>query len=85
MSPEGDPSEDVIEDKVAELVRDQLHDPLSSLQDFGITDFSDYIDVEDLLEDSLNTDGIGHTLETYDGDEHVAEINGTDYYVYRVG
>jgi hypothetical protein len=46
--------------------------------------YRDYFDADRWKQDALNSDGYGHTLASYDGDEQEACIDGTWYYVYRV-
>jgi hypothetical protein len=46
--------------------------------------YRDYFDGNRWKEDALAADGYGHTLSSYDGEEHEACIDGEYYYVYRV-
>jgi hypothetical protein len=46
--------------------------------------YHDYFDGDRWKEDALAADGYGHTLSSYDGEEHGVCIDGTYYYVYRV-
>lgn len=43
-----------------------------------------YFDEERWMRDALMSDGYGHTLSPYDGDEHEAQIDGEWFYIYRV-
>ena len=40
---------------------------------------------EDAWKQDASYDGRGHLLATYDGYENMEEVEGTDYYLYRVG
>lgn len=40
--------------------------------------------IDRFIEDAVNTDGAGHFLNTYDGEEHEFTFEGEVYYVYRV-
>jgi hypothetical protein len=55
---------------------------LATIEELGMN-IQDYIDVDQMIEDSIDTDGTGNSLGTYDGTENEAQINGTWYYVYR--
>ena len=83
-SPNGEPTEEMVDNKVEELVSDAMYDVISTMADYGL-DIGDYIDTEDLFKSTVDTDGIGHGLSTYDGVENEANINGTDYYVFKLG
>ena len=43
-----------------------------------------YFNEEDWKRDVLRFDGRGSQLASYDGNEDMEEIEGTDYYIYRV-
>jgi hypothetical protein len=42
------------------------------------------VDVDELAEYCVRTDGIAHTLSSYDGEEHRYEFEGTEYLIYRI-
>lgn len=44
----------------------------------------DYIDWEALAEYIVDIDGVANTLARYDGRENEEEVNGVDYYIYRM-
>jgi hypothetical protein len=81
-NPEGEPDEDMIEDAIENRVNEQMHDMIGSMRDFGM-DLKDYIDVDQLISDTIDADGAGNTIGTYDGSENEVLIKGTWYYVYR--
>ena len=76
-----EPSEDMIENKVEELVRDVRRDPLSYLKDLGY-DIKDYIDEDGLAQGLVDSDGWG-IMNSYDGNYDSEEVNGITYYIMR--
>jgi hypothetical protein len=79
------PSDSDIEEKAEEMAEDRADDMVEykgELEDYGY-DINDYLDIEGIVEDVINADGIGHTLSMYDGNEHNIRINDTWYNVYR--
>lgn len=51
----------------------------------GVSDVvRDYFDRARWKEDALRSDGYGHTIGAYDGEEHEQQIDGVVYYIYRV-
>ena len=41
--------------------------------------------IDEFIEDAIQSDGRGHLINSYDGEEHEKELNGTYYYIYRTG
>jgi hypothetical protein len=71
---------DYVEERKSE-VRD---DPMSFLRDWGMEDrVSDFIDEDSFVEDVVSSDGRGHTLSSYDGDENEIVYQDDWYYIYR--
>ena len=77
-----EPSDDMIDNKVAELVRDVRRDPLSYLKDLGY-DIKDYIDEDGLAQGLVDSDGWG-IMNSYDGSYDSEEVNGVTYYIMRI-
>jgi hypothetical protein len=77
-----EPSEDMIENKVNELVRDVKRDPLDYLRNYGL-DFKEYIDEDALAQGLVDSDGWG-IMNSYDGQYDTEEVNGITYYIMRV-
>ena len=44
----------------------------------------DYLDYDGMAEYCVDTDGIAHSMATYDGDENIEKVNGVEYYIYRM-
>ena len=77
-----DPTEDMIDNKVYELVRDVKRDPLDYLRNYGL-DFKEYIDEDALAQGLVDSDGWG-IMNSYDGQYDTEEVNGITYYIMRV-
>ena len=76
-----EPSEDMIENKVAELVRDVRRDPLDYLKNLGL-DIKEYIDEDELAQGLVDSDGWG-IMNSYDGQYDSEDVNGVTYYIMR--
>ena len=77
-----EPTEEMIENKVAELVRDVRRDPLDYLRNYGLN-IKDYIDEDELAKGLVDTDGWG-VMNSYDGQYDNEDVNGVEYYIMRV-
>jgi len=77
-----DPTEDMIDNKVEELVRWVKRDPIGYLNDLGM-DVKEYIDEDTLAQGLVDTDGWG-IMNSYDGTYDSIDIGGEPYYVMRV-
>ena len=82
-NPEGEPTEDMIENIVSSLVDEKMYNVVNSMSEYGM-ELDEYVDVDRLIEDVVDTDGIGPALSSYDGEEHEEQINGTWYHAIRV-
>lgn len=76
-----EPTEEMIENKVNELVRDVRRDPLDYLKNYGL-DIKEYIDEDELAQGLVNSDGWG-IMNSYDGQYDSEEVNGVTYYIMR--
>lgn len=76
-----EPTEDMIDNKVAELVRSVRRDPLEYLKDYGL-DIKEYIDEDELAQGLVDSDGWG-IMNSYDGNYDSEEVNGVTYYIMR--
>ena len=77
-----EPTEEMIEDKVAELVRDVRRDPLDYLKNYGL-DIKEYIDEDALAQGLVDSDGWS-IMNSYDGNYDSEEVNGVTYYIMRI-
>ena len=76
-----EPTEDMIDNKVAELVRSIRRDPLDYLKDYGF-DIREYIDEDALAQGLVDSDGWG-VMNSYDGQYDSEDVNGITYYIMR--
>lgn len=77
-----EPSEEQIEDKIEELVDQALRDPISWLKDFGYS-LKDFVDEDEMVKNIFDTDGL-ETLAHYDGSYDTQNVNGTEFYIFRL-
>ena len=80
--PEGEPTEEQIEDMTNSRVDDAMYDMVSSMTDYGL-DISDYVDKDALFESAIDSDGVGNSLSSYDGDDNEVMIGDVWYHVFR--
>ena len=77
-------TEEAKQDYVESRMDDVRNDPAQYLRDWGLEDrMADFIDEDDFIEEVISTDGRGHTLSSYDGEEGEVVFNDEWYYVYR--
>ncbi|NBU82384.1 MAG: hypothetical protein EBS55_12125, partial [Flavobacteriaceae bacterium] len=72
-----EPTEEMIEDKVAELVRDVRRDPLDYLKTYGFS-IKDYVDEDELAKGLVDSDGWG-IMNSYDGNYDSERVANTTY------
>lgn len=82
--PDGEPNEDSIEEAVEDYLENIERDPLGFLEDMGYTDFSDFLDLDEIKNDLVNEADYGEVLNGYNGTYEEITINGTDYIVMRI-
>ena len=83
LSPEGEPTEEMIEKKVDEYLSDVRSNPQNYIKDYDL-DLEEFLNKDEIIEDAVDTDGVGHNISHYDGVEYDIRIDGHDYYVFRV-
>ena len=81
--PEGEFPDELIDDKVNELVSDVRYDPENFMEEFGLN-WEDYIDKDDFIEGVISADGYGSCVSSYDGDYHTESIQNQTFYVVRI-
>ena len=63
---------------------DVRDDPMTFIRDWGMEDrVADFVDEDDFIEDVISSDGRGHTLSSYDGEEGEVTYKDEWYYIYR--
>jgi SMC interacting uncharacterized protein involved in chromosome segregation len=77
-----EPTEEMIEDKVAELVRDVKRDPMGYLNDLGM-EVKNYVDEDALAQGLVDSDGYS-IMNSYDGNYDSINISGETYYIMRI-
>lgn len=81
--PQGEFPDDLIEDKVQELVSEVRRNPEWFLSEFGL-DWKDFIDKDDFIDGVIDEDGYGHTLNSYDGNADEVYVQNELFYVMRI-
>ena len=74
--------ENLIEEKVEDLINDLVDDPVTVIENYGLN-IENFIDIRGFKEGLVETDGIGHTLNSYDGDYDTIEFNDEEYYILQ--
>lgn len=81
--PEGEFPDELIDDKVNELVRDVKQDPEWFLSEMGLN-WDDYINKDEFIQGVIDADGYGHTINSYDGTADEVYVDDTLFYVMRI-
>lgn len=76
-------TEDMIEQKIDDLLDDVRRNPLDALKNFGIEDYDNYINENDFIQAVVDADGIS-IINGYDGSYDTYYVNGEEYYVMRM-
>lgn len=82
-NPEGEPTEEMIEEKVNDYLYDVRNNPQHYIQEYEL-DLENFIDKDAVIEEAVDIDGVGHNISHYDGIEYEIRIDGVDYHVFRV-
>jgi hypothetical protein len=84
--PQGDYDESAIENEINGRVDEWKGDIIDFIKSYGYeNDFIlDFIDLDELTEKIVSSDGYGGILNSYDGDYDTYDINENTYYVMRV-
>ena len=82
-SPEGDFPEDLIEEKVDELVSEVKDNPEWFLSELGL-DWNRFVDKDDFIQGVIDADGYGHTINSYNGSADEVYLNDELFYVMRI-
>ena len=81
--PEGEPTDEQVEDIVNSRVDDAMYDMIPSMLEFGLS-LDDYIDTDSLFESAIDSDGVGNSLSSYDGNDNEVDIKGVWYHVFKI-
>jgi hypothetical protein len=82
-SPEGEFPDELIDDKVQDLVSDVRRDPESFMSEFGL-EWSEYINKDEFIQAVIDADGYGHTINSYDGSADEIYVQDQLFYVMRI-
>ena len=88
-NPDGDYSEEGIENMIDEMVSDYTRNPENFVSNYIGTEYMEWlkdnnmIDEDAFIDGIVDSDGYGTALNTYDGSYDVVNVQGTDYYVMR--
>jgi hypothetical protein len=82
-SPEGEFPEDMISEKVEDLVSEVRSDPEWFMNEFGL-DWSEYVDKDDFITAVIEADGYGHSMSSYDGNVDEIYVQDELFYVMRI-
>ena len=76
--------EHLIDAKVEDLVDNLVSGTaMSVIENYGLN-LADFINLSDFKKDVIDSDGIGHTLNSYDGTEDTIEFNDEEYYILQI-
>jgi hypothetical protein len=84
-NPEGDYSEEGIEDSIQSQVDDTANHFVGFLKDMGYEPkyILQFVDIDGVCEDIISHDGYGEILNGYDGNDDEYKVNGKWYHVMR--
>jgi len=84
-TPDGDYSEEGIEDSIQSQVDDTASDFVTFLKDMGYDSkyILQFVDIDGVCEDIISNDGYGNILNGYDGQDDEYKVNGKWYHVMR--
>ena len=78
-------TEEAKENYVESRLDDVRYDPVGFLRDYGMEEqIENFIDKDDFIEDVISSDGRGHTIASYDGEEDEVYYENKTYYIYRM-
>jgi hypothetical protein len=75
--------ENLIEEKVESLLEDKTYDAATTIRDYGLN-MQDFVDMDALIKDVVDTDGYGTTINSYDGTEDTVEFDNETYYIFQI-
>ena len=82
-NPDGEYPENLIEDKVNELVKDVEYDPEDFMEMYGL-EWDRFIDRDEFIKGVVEQDGYGQTLNGYDGSADEVKVGDKWFYVMRI-
>lgn len=92
QNPDGEYDDDKIEDAISSRVSEYSHNIQYFVSDFfgtnNVTQFmtrNGLVDLESFIQDVVDTDGYGITINSYDGSVDEVRYNGDTYYIFYDG
>ena len=81
--PEGGFPQDMIDEKIEELIKDVRYDPENFMSEYGL-EWEEFIDKDDFIQGVIDTDGYGQTINSYDGSADEVRVQDQLFYVMRI-
>ena len=81
-SPDGEFPQDLVDDKISDLVYNAMRDPSGFLQEYGL-EWGNYVDKSAFIDGVIDADGYG-IVNGYDGNMDELDVKGETYYVGRI-
>ncbi len=81
--PDGGFPETLVNQVIDDNVYGVKKDPMQFIDDFGL-DISNFINKREFIEEIINIDGYGHTLNRYDGTADEVFVDGDLFFVMRI-
>ena len=83
LEPEGPATDEAYEQRFNEIKDEWLRDPFYKLNELGVLnepgDVERFVDVNALIQNAIDLDGVGHFLNFYDGIAYEEEVDGQFY------
>jgi hypothetical protein len=81
--PDGDYPETLVSQVIDDNVREVKRNPKQFIEDFGL-EVSNFINRREFIQEVIDTDGYGHTLNRYDGNADEVFVDGDLFFVMRI-
>jgi len=81
--PDGGFPEELVSQVIDDNVREVKRNPMQFIEDFGL-EVSNFINRREFIQEVIDTDGYGHTLNRYDGNADEVFVDGDLFFVMRI-
>ena len=81
--PDGGFPEELVSQVIDDNVREVKRNPMQFIDDFGL-EVSNFINRREFIQEVIDTDGYGHTLNRYDGNADEVFVDGDLFFVMRI-
>jgi hypothetical protein len=82
-NPDGGFPEELVSQVIDDNVREVKRNPMQFIDDFGL-EVSNFINRREFIQEVIDTDGYGHTLNRYDGNADEVFVDGDLFFVMRI-